>query len=146
MTSFCFFLKNIYIYIYIYILVYIYIYICNTRSFFKCGLTFFQVWFIQHKVILQVWFNILSSVVYSDFSFSWTNHHTKAEEPTLSYYLLIAGAGIIGFIPFPKVLALYKMQTVSYKIWTHFTVSLFYKSNHYTKKTTYFSLEGVLVV
>ncbi len=31
---------------------------------------------------------------------------TKAEEISLSYYLLIAGGRIIGFIPFPRVLVL----------------------------------------
>ena len=38
----------------------------------------------------------------SDFSFSKTSCLTKAEEPSLSYYLPIAGGRIIGFIPFPK--------------------------------------------
>ena len=36
----------------------------------------------------------------SEFSFSWTSCFTKAEEPSLSYYLPIAGGRIIGFIPF----------------------------------------------
>ena len=36
-------------------------------------------------------------------SFSLTSF-TKAEEPSLSYYLPIAGGRIIGFIPFPRVL------------------------------------------
>ena len=35
----------------------------------------------------------------SEFSFSWTSCLTKAEEPSLSYYLPIAGGRIIGFIP-----------------------------------------------
>ena len=39
----------------------------------------------------------------SDFSFSYTSCLTKAEEPSLSYYLPIAGGRIIGFIPFPRV-------------------------------------------
>ena len=42
----------------------------------------------------------------SEFSF------TKAEEPSLPYYLPIAGGRIIGFIPFPRVLVLYEMQLV----------------------------------
>ena len=41
----------------------------------------------------------------SEFSFSLTSCLTMAEEPTLSYYLPIAG-GRIGFIPFPRVLVL----------------------------------------
>ena len=34
---------------------------------------------------------------------------TKAEEPSLSYYLPIAGGRIFGFIPFQKVLVLCEM-------------------------------------
>ena len=36
----------------------------------------------------------------SEFSFSKTSCLTKAEEPSLPYYLPIAGGRIIGFIPF----------------------------------------------
>ena len=49
----------------------------------------------------------------SEFSFSYTSCQTKAEEPSLSYYLPIAGGRIIGFIPFPRILVLYEMQSVS---------------------------------
>ena len=45
----------------------------------------------------------------SEFSFSLTGWHTKAKEPSLSYYLHIAGERIVGFIPFPRVLVLYEM-------------------------------------
>ena len=38
----------------------------------------------------------------SEFSFSKTSCLTKAEEPTLPYYLPIAGGRIIGFIHFPN--------------------------------------------
>ena len=48
----------------------------------------------------------------SEFSFSLTSCLTKAEEPSLSYYLPIAGGRIIGFIPFPRVLVLCEMQSV----------------------------------
>ena len=48
----------------------------------------------------------------SEFSFSLTSCLTKAEEPSLSYYLPIAGRRIIGFIPFPRVLGLCEMQSV----------------------------------
>ena len=37
----------------------------------------------------------------SEFSFSYTSCLTKAEEPSLPYYLPIAGGCIIGFISFP---------------------------------------------
>ena len=41
----------------------------------------------------------------SEFSFSKTSCLTKAEEPSPSYYLSIAGGRIRGFIPFPRVFA-----------------------------------------
>ena len=48
----------------------------------------------------------------SQFSFSKTSCLTKAEEPSLPYYLPIAGRRIIGFIPFPRVLVLCEMHSV----------------------------------
>ena len=130
--SFC-----IYIYIYIYIykniyiyiqskfgnLIYIYIYISylpnpsaragyDTRSIFKRSLTGLN----------------------SEFSFSYSCL-TKAEEPSLPYYLPIAGGRIIGFIPFPRVLVLCEIQSVSSRIWTRITVSISYDDNDYTTGT-----------
>ena len=52
----------------------------------------------------------------SEFSFSKTSCLTKAEEPSLPYYLPIAGGRIIGFIPSPRVLVLCEMQSVSSRI------------------------------
>ena len=49
----------------------------------------------------------------SEFSFSYIGCHTKAEEHSLTYYLPIAEGRIIGFIPFPRVLVLCEMQSVS---------------------------------
>ena len=60
----------------------------------------------------------------SEFSFSYTSCLTKAEEPSLPYYLPIAGGRIIGFIPFPRVLVLCEMQSVSSRIWTRVAVSI----------------------
>ena len=48
----------------------------------------------------------------SEFSIYSTSCLTKAEEPSLPYYLPIAGRRIIGFIPFPRVLVLCEMQSV----------------------------------
>ena len=73
----------------------------------------------------------------SEFSFSWTSCLTKAEEPSLPYYLPIAGGRIIGFIPFPRVLVLCEVQSVSSRIWTHVAVSISYDDNHYTTGTSY---------
>ena len=68
----------------------------------------------------------------SEFSFSKTSCLSKAEEPSLPYYLPIAGGRIIGFIPFPRVLVLYEMQSVLSRIWTRITMSISYDDNHYT--------------
>ena len=51
-----------------------------------------------------------------EFSFSKTSCLTKAEEPSLPYYLPIAGGRMIGFIPFPWVLELCEMQSVLARI------------------------------
>ena len=59
----------------------------DTRSIFKRSLTGFNL----------------------EFFFSWTSCLTKAEEPSLPYYLRIAGGRIIGLIPFPRVLVLCEM-------------------------------------
>ena len=72
----------------------------------------------------------------SEFSFSWTSCLSKVEEPSLSYYLPIAGGRIIAFIPFPKILVLCEMQTASSRIWTRVAVSISYDDNHYTTDTS----------
>ena len=64
--------------------------------------------------------------------FSETSCFNKAEEPSLSYYLTIAGGRIIGFIPFPRVLVQCEMQSVSSRIWTRVAESISYDDNHYT--------------
>ena len=45
--------------------------------------------------------------------------------------LRIAGRRIIGFIHFPRVLALCEMQSASSRIWTRVIVSISYDNNHY---------------
>ena len=74
----------------------------------------------------------------SAFSFSLTSCLTKAEEPSQSYYLPIVGGRIIGFLPFPGVLVLCKMQSVSSRIWTCVAVSISYDDNHYTTGTFFY--------
>ena len=66
----------------------------------------------------------------SEFSFS------KAEEPSLPYYLSIAGGKIIGFIPFPRLLVLCEMQSASSRIWTRVAMSISNDDNHYTTGTS----------
>ena len=70
----------------------------------------------------------------SEFSFSKTSCLTKAEEPSLSYYLPIAGGRIIGFIPFPRVLVLCEKNQS--RIWTRVAVSNSDDDNHYTTGTS----------
>ena len=72
----------------------------------------------------------------SEFSFSQTSCLTKAEELRLPYYLPRAGGRIIGFIPFPRVLVLCEMQSVTSRIWTCVAVSISYDDNHYTMGTS----------
>ena len=72
----------------------------------------------------------------SEFSFSKTSCLTKAKEPSLPYYLPIAGGWIIGFIPFPRILVLCEMQSVSSRIWTRVAVSISYDDDHYTMGTS----------
>ena len=89
--------------------------------------------------VYQVW--------YSEFSFSKTTCLTKAEEPSMFYYLPIAGGRIIWFIPFPKVLLLCEMQSVSSRIWTRVAVSIFYDDNHYPTGTSLYNpLNNILMV
>ena len=70
----------------------------------------------------------------SEFSFSKNSCLTKAEEPSLPYYLPIAGGRIIGFIPFPRVV-LCEMQSVSSRIWTRVAETISCDNNHYTTGT-----------
>ena len=72
----------------------------------------------------------------SEFSFSWTSCFTKAKEPGLPCYLPIAGGRIFGFIPFPRVLVLCEMQSVSSGIRTRVAVSISYDDVHCTTGTS----------
>ena len=73
----------------------------------------------------------------SKFSFSYCL--TKTKEPSLPYYLPISGGKLIGFIPFPVVLVLFEMQSISSWIWTRVDdgnyysmgISLFNTHRHY---------------
>ena len=72
----------------------------------------------------------------SEFSFSYTSCLSKPEEPSLSYYLPIAGERIIGLIPFPRVLVLWEMQSATSRIWTRVAMSISYDDNYYTTGTS----------
>ena len=55
---------------------------------------------------------------------------------SLSYNLPIAGGRIIGFIPFPRVLVLCEMQSISSRIWTRVPVFISYDDNNYATGTS----------
>ena len=99
-------------------LTYIYIYIYTNPS----------KWIWDTKIIFKRSLTGLNS----EFPFSETSCLTKAEEPNLSYDLPIAGGRIIGFIPFPRILVLWEMRSISSSIWTRVAVSITYDDNHYT--------------
>ena len=50
----------------------------------------------------------------------------RLEEPSLPYYLPIAGGRLFGFMPFPRVLVLCEMQSILSGIWTRVTVPISY--------------------
>ena len=97
--------------IYIYIYIYIYMCVCVCVCVCVCA------WYLPTPPLEQdmtqgQFFKRSLTGLKSEFSFS------KAQEPSLPYYLPIAGGRIIGFIGFPRVLVLCEMQPVSSRIWT----------------------------
>ena len=62
--------------------------------------------------------------------------HTKVKEPSLPYYLPIAGGRIFGFIRFTEILVLWEMQTASFWIWTRVANSPYYEGNRYVTSTS----------
>ena len=120
----------------------------RARAFFCSQLNGFKNWYltiftqplrsdrIWHKSIFKRSLTGLNS----EFSFSKTSCLTKAEDPSLPYYLPIAGGRIIGFISFPRVLVLCEMQSVSSRVWTRVAVSISYDDNYYTTGTSWIDI------
>ena len=87
---------------------------------------------------------ILSSLLYpsvtgTDFggdscAIEWSCH-TKVYEPSAAHYLPIAEEKIIGFIPFPRVLAQRQIKTALSRNRTRVTVSISFNDKHYTTST-----------
>ena len=71
----------------------------------------------------------------SECSFSYTNCLPKAEEPSLPYYLPIAGGRLNWIHTFPKGISICEMQSVSSRIWTRVAVSISFDEIHYTTGT-----------
>ena len=65
----------------------------------------------------------------SEFSFSQTSCRTNYEEPSLRFYLPIAGGKIDGFMPLPTALSRSETQTTSCKIWTRIADFISYNEN-----------------
>ena len=97
---------------------------CNTRSIFKWSLTGLNF----------------------EFSFSQTGYLTTVKEPSLPYYLLIVEGRIVGFIPLPKELAQYEMQTDSSKIWTQVAMSISDDDHHHMTSTSLNSISIYLSI
>ena len=83
---------------------------------------------MQHKINFFKW---SLTGWKSQLFFSYTTCYTKGKDPSLPYFLHINQRRIVGFIPFPKELALYELQTASSRIWTRVVMSIFYDNNHY---------------
>ena len=113
----------IYIYIYIYLLLlhinkYIFTHPCFTgKMLHKANFQAKFCWFEFRVFLLQDWLP------------------NKAKEPSFTYDLPITRGRLIGFIPFPNVLVLCKMQSASSRFWTLVAVSISYEDNHYTTGT-----------
>ena len=78
---------------------------------------------IWHKVNFKAEFNRFDFRVF--LLLDWLP--SQGWRTSLPYYLPIAGGRIIGFIPFPRVLVLCEMQSVSFRIWTRVAVSISYQ-------------------
>ena len=117
---------SIYMCIYLSIYIYIYIHTHTHTHTFCCILLMKDV--TQSKFL---------SNLNREFFFSLTSCHTKVKEPSLPYSILIARWRIVGFIPFPKILALCEMQTALSRNWTLFAVFISYHSNHYSMGTSH---------
>ena len=103
---------------YKYIYIYIYLFVCvYTQIFYTQAYT---------QTIYVYLPTPLHAVLNWKFSFSKYSYHTKVKEPSLPYCLFIAGGRIIGYMPFPRVLALCEMQTSLFRIWTQVAVSISY--------------------
>ena len=70
----------------------------------------------------------------SEFSF-YKGGHIKVKKISLAYYLPITREGIVGSIPFQRVLMLYETETALSRIWTWVVMPFFNDNNPYTKST-----------
>ena len=82
--------------------------------------------------------------LHSEFSFSSTSCLTKAEEPSLSHYLPVAGGRITGFIPFPRVLVLCGfIKWQNYPCRTADWIRRFLLFREYSSENKHISVAGV---
>ena len=72
----------------------------------------------------------------SEFSFSYAGCHTKVKElvwPTINPQPRKWGRRIVGFRPFPKVSALWEMQTATSRVWILDAQFISYEDNRYAR-------------
>ena len=72
--------------------------------------------------------------------------YTEVREPSLLYYLSVAGGRIVGFIPFPRVLAKSEMQIAPFRIWTWVTEFPSYIDNCYIMSASIRIHIGVIIL
>ena len=72
-----------------------------------------------------------------EFSFSQSGCHPKVKNHSLPYYSRIVGRRIERCIPFPRVFALWGIQTASCRIWTWISLSISSNSNRYTTSASW---------
>ena len=68
----------------------------------------------QAEIVTRSVFERITWNLNSEFSFSWTGCHTNGKALSLPYYLHISERRIIRFIPFPRILAQWEMQTTPF--------------------------------
>ena len=66
-----------------------------------------------------------------------TGCYTKFKKGSLTDYSPKSEGTIVGFIPFPRVLAICEMQTASSRIWTQVVVSISHDDNCYTTSNSF---------
>ena len=136
------------IYVCMYIYIYIYIYMCVCVCVCVClGVSMYTLVCIRIDVAsrnvfthtIKMWHkvNFKWSFICLNSNFSvLTGCQTKVKEHSLPYYLLSNGRRIVGFIPFPRILAQCEMQTNSSRIWTRFAVFVSFENNHFSRSVT----------
>ena len=112
------------------------------KYYLRQGTTFIKPWVEKSKVVGgRKTFPLLETITIFTNPSTWAGYDTwsifKRSLRTHSALLFTHSWNEnIGFIPFPRVLVLCEMQSISSRIWTRVTVSISYDDNHYTMSTS----------